>query len=122
MVSKVTGDIGSRTVSAKLIRHVPDPSGVGVKVEDVPSEMQLISCVSDDELEALTAVAKRIEKHYGCPQDIEWAIGIEEGESVLYVVQSRPETVWAARDQKPIATPKSSAFAHVFTALGHRKS
>jgi pyruvate,water dikinase len=122
VISKVTGDIASRTVSAKLIRHVPDPSGAGVKVEDVPSEMQSISSVSDDELEALTAVGKRIEKHYGRAQDIEWAIGIEDGESVLYVVQSRPETVWAARDQKPIAAPKSTAFAHVFAALGHRKS
>ena len=35
----------------------------------------------------------RIEAHYGQPQDVEWAIDREVGE--LFILQSRPETVWS---------------------------
>ena len=41
----------------------------------------------------LTALAVRIEEHYGCPQDIEWA---RAGDRFL-VLQSRPETSWKER-------------------------
>jgi phosphoenolpyruvate synthase/pyruvate phosphate dikinase len=122
VVSKVTKDIGSRTTSQKLIRHVPDPSGVGVKVEDVPADMQLRPCLSDEEIAELTALGQRIERHYGRAQDIEWALTDEAAAPALYVLQSRPETVWSARDSAPIATPKSSALDHVLAALGRTKA
>jgi pyruvate,water dikinase len=39
-------------------------------------------------------MAKRAEKHYKCPQDIEWALDADlpDGENLL-LLQSRPETV-----------------------------
>jgi pyruvate,water dikinase len=33
------------------------------------------------------------------------------------VLQSRPETVWAAREQAPLATPKPRASDHVLAWL-----
>jgi phosphohistidine swiveling domain-containing protein len=44
--------------------------------------------LSDDTLSALTAVATRVSRHFGQPQDIEWALS----EGRLYVVQARPIT------------------------------
>lgn len=44
--------------------------------------------ISDAHIKQVAQLVKNIEKHYGVPQDIEWAI---EGERV-YIVQSRPIT------------------------------
>jgi rifampicin phosphotransferase len=44
--------------------------------------------LSDDTLSALTAVATRVSRHFGQPQDIEWALS----DGRLFVVQARPMT------------------------------
>ena len=44
---------------------------------------------------AVARLARRAEKHYRCPQDVEWAIDAVSGEVLL--LQSRPETVWSRR-------------------------
>lgn len=41
--------------------------------------------ISEKQIEALTKVAEKIEKHYGYPQDIEWAIKNNE----IYILQAR---------------------------------
>jgi pyruvate, water dikinase len=47
--------------------------------------------LSDGEILELAQAAVTIERHYGCPMDMEWA---RDGEtSLLYIVQARPETV-----------------------------
>ncbi len=47
--------------------------------------------LNDDEIARLAAIVRRVEQHYGSPQDIEWA---EEG-GEFYIVQSRPVTTLA---------------------------
>lgn len=122
VVNKVTGEIVARTVSCKLVRHVPDPAGSGTCVEPVAGEQQQAPCMSDEEIGELAATAKRIERHYGCAQDIEWAIAEEDGASALYLLQSRPETVWSVRDREPLAKAKPTPFDHVLATLSRRKS
>jgi len=123
VVAKVTGEIVRRDVSSKLRRHRPDPSGSGVVDEEVPEAQRTIASVSDAEVLALAAIARRVERHYGCPQDIEWAIaeGCAPGEGV-FLLQSRPETVWANREAVAVAAPKPRAVDHVFAMLGSAKS
>jgi len=123
VVAKVTGEIVRRDVSAKLRRHRPDPSGSGVVDEEVPQAQRTIASVSDAEVLALAAVARKVERHYGCAQDIEWAIaeGCAPGEGV-FLVQSRPETVWANREAAAVAAPKPRAVDHVFALLGGAKA
>jgi pyruvate,water dikinase len=118
VVGKITGEIMSRTVSCKLRQHRPNAAGAGVIDEEVPVGQQNAPCLSDDELHGLVDIAKRVERHYGCPQDIEWAIArnFPPGENV-FLLQSRPETVWAAKDAAPVAAPKGKPFDHVFTLL-----
>lgn len=60
----------------------------GVEVVDVPPEKQHRAVLTADEIAALIQMGKRVQAHFGCPQDIEW--GIEGGE--LYLLQSRPIT------------------------------
>jgi pyruvate,water dikinase len=115
VVSKVTGEILRRTVTAKLRRHQRDPGGRGVTAADVPAPLREQACLGDAEVVALARVGRRVEEHYGAPQDIEWAI--TEGEGIV-LLQSRPETVWARRRAGPVATPRSRAVDHVFEQLG----
>ncbi len=52
--------------------------------------------LSDPEIVELARWAATIEKHYGCPMDMEWARDGNSGD--MYIVQARPETVQARRD------------------------
>jgi pyruvate,water dikinase len=119
VVGKVTGDISSRTVSTKLRRHRMNPSGSGVLEEDVPEYLRDEPCLSDEEIHELVRIARQVESHYGTPQDIEWAISrnMVPGNNI-FLLQSRPETVWASREKAPAATPKAKAFDHVLAMLG----
>lgn len=54
----------------------------------VPSKMAAKRKLSDEKVLDLAKIAKRIEKHYYHPQDIEW--GLEKGK--IYILQTRPVT------------------------------
>jgi pyruvate,water dikinase len=118
VIGKLTGEIPVRDISDKHIRQVPAPGG-GIRDEEVPAELRQVACLSDEELQALRAVARVTEKHYGKPQDIEWAV--EHGSGDILLLQSRPETVWAAKDQAPAATAQANPLAHLMTVFGGRK-
>ncbi|MGH3199251.1 MAG: PEP/pyruvate-binding domain-containing protein [Streptosporangiaceae bacterium] len=122
MVSKVTGEITGRRVSAKLRAHSFAPNGPGIIAQPMPTALRRSPCLTDDEARGLSRVGRQVEEHYGEPQDIEWALlGDSPGRPALHadpsdrivLLQSRPETVWAARDRVPIATPKPRASDHV---------
>src|SRR5580658_536080 len=116
--AKATGDIVKRTVSVKTVRHV-SAAGGGVRVEALAGALQLQPALSDAEIHALAEIGKKVEQHYGNPQDIEWAIATDEaGRDQVYLLQSRPETVWSRRDAEPVAQPAARAYDHVLAALG----
>ena len=121
-VSKVTGEITGRRVSAKLRAHSFAPNGQGISAQPMPTALRRSPCLTDDEARALALVGRQVEEHYGVPQDIEWALlGDSPGCPALHgdpadrivLLQSRPETVWAARERPPVATPKPRASDHV---------
>jgi pyruvate, water dikinase len=71
----------------KRIMFCRDAVGGVVKLP-VPAERVAAHVLADDELHCLVDLGNRVEEHFGCPQDIEWAI--EDG--VVYLLQSRPIT------------------------------
>ncbi|WP_043526301.1 phosphoenolpyruvate synthase [Litchfieldella xinjiangensis] len=83
-----------RTLGSKLIKMVygSDASaGKSVETVDVPLADRARFCINDAQLESLAQQAVTIEKHYGRPMDIEWALDGDDDK--LYIVQARPETV-----------------------------
>lgn len=60
----------------------------GVVKQPVPAEQVAARVLSTDELRHLVDLGNQVEDHFGCPQDIEWAV---EG-GVIYLLQSRPIT------------------------------
>jgi pyruvate, water dikinase len=124
IVNKVTGEIIKRTISEKLHSHQRDPAGAGVVTTGVPDDLRTRPCLGAEELRALVRLGRRVEDHYGAPQDIEWAIAgdLPAGANIV-VLQSRPETVWAGRaTAPPLAAPKARAFDHVLDALSKRRA
>ncbi|MET0281717.1 MAG: PEP/pyruvate-binding domain-containing protein [Steroidobacteraceae bacterium] len=117
VLGKITGEISVRDISDKQLRHRPAPAG-GVVDEAVPEPQRRAPCVNDDELQALRAVARRVEKHYGRAQDIEWAI---DASGAILLLQSRPETVWSSKDMAPAARPAADPLAHVMNIFGGRR-
>ncbi|HEY3730809.1 MAG TPA: PEP/pyruvate-binding domain-containing protein [Steroidobacteraceae bacterium] len=120
VINKVTGEIVARTVSDKAVRHVAaGGSGAGgVRVQTVAEDQRTLPSVSDAQLRELAMLGKRVERHYGTPQDIEWAIAAGAGGAErVYLLQSRPETVWSRREAQPIARPAARAYDHVLATL-----
>jgi pyruvate,water dikinase len=110
LLSKVTGEVVKRTVNDKAIEYVPAANGTVRR--DVNDARRHEPCLDDDKLGALVALGKRIEKHFGAPQDIEWAFD-HDGE--LFILQSRPVTGLAKTEATP---PPTSAMSMIFSKFG----
>lgn len=97
LVDKVLGEVSKRTVSRKDIEYRLTGSDTVEKVA-VEGDRCTAPSLSEDEIKAVAALARRAEKHYGCPQDVEWALDeqLPAPDNVL-LLQSRPETVWSRR-------------------------
>jgi len=117
VVAKITGEISVRDISDKHVQHVPVPGG-GVGEVQTPEELRRVPCLSDAELFELRDIARKVERHYGRPQDIEWAID-QSGKVLL--LQSRPETVWSAKQRAPVAKPTEDPLQHVMKIFGGRR-
>jgi len=101
VVDKRTLKILEKKIAEKTYEIVRDPSsGRTVKVEVSP-ERKKAPCLTDEEVVKLAELALKIEQHYGYPQDIEWAIDQDmEFPENIFIVQSRPETVWSLRRER----------------------
>ena len=117
VIAKITGEISVREISDKHIQHVPAAAG-GINEVETAENLRRVASVSDSELAALKDIARKIERHYGRAQDIEWAIN-RSGEILL--LQSRPETVWAAKAVAPVAEPEENPLLHVMNIFGGRR-
>ena len=105
LVDKVLFEIVKRTISCKTIEYRVAGDDRVEHAEVAPGR-QMVPCLSDEEIKAVARLARKAEKHYGHPQDIEWALDMHlpPGENIV-MLQSRPETVWSRRPKAPIARP-----------------
>ena len=98
IVDKETLKVIDKRIAKKTVEYIRDPETGKTIHAEVPPERQNQPCLTDEEILRLAELAKRIEEHYGRPQDIEWAIDkdLPFPENV-FIVQSRPETVWSVK-------------------------
>ncbi|HET7527388.1 MAG TPA: PEP/pyruvate-binding domain-containing protein, partial [Burkholderiaceae bacterium] len=93
IVNKVTLDIIDRTISPKLVCVTVDPKAQVARTIEVPFERQKVQSLIDDEVTELAWMGKKIEKHYGRPMDIEWAVDKDlPAGGNIFILQARPET------------------------------
>jgi len=76
----------SRTASSQASRFVSLP-GAGIQEEALEPDLIGRQCISNAEAVELARWARTLEAHFGCPQDVEWAVGPE---GKLTLLQSRP--------------------------------
>ena len=117
VLGKITGEISTRDISDKHAMQVPAEGG-GIREVPVADDRRSTACLGDNELQQLRTIGRKVERHYGRPQDIEWAF---DKAGQLLLLQSRPETVWSAREPAPVATVEANPLAHVMGIFGGRR-
>jgi pyruvate,water dikinase len=117
VIAKITNEISVRDISDKHIQHQPSPQGGTVEVE-TPEQLRRQPSISDQEIATLKEIGRKVEQHYGRPQDIEWAI---DRSGAILLLQSRPETVWSSKEQSPVAKPEDNPLQHVLNIFGGRR-
>ena len=110
-VYKVRGaQIVAKAIATKPIAIHATPAG-GTQQRTIDSQRQQQPALTEPQVLQLAQLGRRIEAHFGCPQDIEWCL--TEGE--FDVVQSRPITtlfpIPAAADLEN----------HVYISVGHQQ-
>ncbi|TFD46949.1 phosphoenolpyruvate synthase [Cryobacterium frigoriphilum] len=110
-LNKLGPTLTTTRIASKAHEYVPAPGGTGVLFRDVEVERRDIACLTEAEVLQLAEIALRVEKHYGCPQDIEWALEHHaDGTAKVMLLQSRPETNWKKRkEEKSKNTTKGTA-------------
>lgn len=103
------GIIDKKIPAKKLATYALN--GGGTREQEIAPEIQNSQTLTDEQILQLERVGRRIEEHFGCPQDIEWCLA-EDG---FYIVQSRPITTLY-----PI--PEGNDLEnHVYVSVGHQQ-
>ena len=103
-LDRVMLEVVSAEIADKPVELVADEQSGGVVERSVEAGRRLQPSLTREQIVAVAELAKRAERHFGCPQDIEFAV--EDGTVLL--LQSRPETVWSRRaPERATPVPKT---------------
>ena len=83
-----------KNVAVKPVQLVLSTKG-GVEERPVAPEQQGAPCLNDDQIRTLAGYGAALEKHYKCPQDVEWALAPDGN---LLILQSRPLKIQSPKD------------------------
>jgi pyruvate,water dikinase len=82
------GDIRERRLGDKRLT-IRALAGGGTETRQSSGDAADRACLTDRQLRELTALGQRVQRHYGAPQDTEWALGAD---GTLWLTQARPIT------------------------------
>src|SRR3989442_3729447 len=104
------GKVIDKKISTKKLAMYALKDG-GTKEQEIEPERQNRQALTDEQILQLERIGRKIEEHFGCPQDIEWCLV----DDTFYIVQSRPITtlypIPEANDQEN----------HVYVSVGHQQ-
>ena len=104
------GEVIAKALATKRLAIHAAPAG-GTQERAIEPQRQEQPALTDAQVVRLVQLGRRIEAHFGCPQDIEWCL-LDDG---FWIVQSRPITtlfpVPAAGDREN----------HVYVSVGHQQ-
>jgi pyruvate,water dikinase len=104
------GEVVARAVATKRLAIYATPAG-GTQEQAIEPERQDEPALTERQVVRLAQLGRRIEAHFGRPQDIEWCLADDD----FQIVQSRPITtlfpIPAAGDQEN----------HVYLSVGHQQ-
>src|SRR5205807_1590798 len=104
------GKVIEKKISTKKLAIYALKDG-GTKEQEIQPETQNRQALTDEQILQLERIGRKIEAHFGCPQDIEWCLV----DDTFSIVQSRPITtlypIPDANDQEN----------HVYVSVGHQQ-
>ncbi|MBW4498746.1 MAG: phosphoenolpyruvate synthase [Scytonema hyalinum WJT4-NPBG1] len=104
------GKVIDKKISTKKLAIYALKDG-GTKEQEISPERQNRQALTDEQIVQLERIGRKIEEHFGHPQDIEWCLV----DDTFYIVQSRPITtlypIPEANDQEN----------HVYVSVGHQQ-
>ncbi len=83
----------------------------GTKEEELEAKQQNRQVLTDSQILQLETIGRKLEEHFGCPQDIEWCLR----DDIFFIVQSRPITTLYPVPQT------NDGENHVFVSVGHQQ-
>jgi phosphoenolpyruvate synthase/pyruvate phosphate dikinase len=104
------GEIVARVVATKQLAIHASPAG-GTQEEAIEPERRDQPALTDAQVVRLAELGRRIEAHFGLPQDIEWCLADDD----FQIVQSRPITTLFPI---PEAGDREN---HVYVSVGHQQ-
>jgi pyruvate, water dikinase len=79
-----------------------------MEYRDLPADRRNQNCLEEKEIIELTRIAKKVETHFGVPQDIEFAVsGSRPFPESIFLVQARPESVWGKKKPESVLGKKT---------------
>jgi phosphoenolpyruvate synthase/pyruvate phosphate dikinase len=104
------GEVVAKAVATKRLAIHALPAG-GTQEQAIDPTRQEQPALTDAQVVQLVQLGRRIEAHFGCPQDIEWCL-VDEG---FQIVQSRPITTLFP---VPAVSDREN---HVYVSVGHQQ-
>lgn len=92
-----------KSLGSKLIKmefNTEPGAKESVRTVDTTEAERHAFAITDENVIELARFARLIEKHYGCPMDIEW--GKDGIDGKIYILQARPETVKSRQNKADV--------------------
>ncbi|MDR6986743.1 pyruvate,water dikinase [Paenarthrobacter nitroguajacolicus] len=116
------GVIVKKTVGDRLVEIRSTPGGGTERIErspeasrQQPRDPSPQPCLSDSRILALARLGRKVQDHYGAPQDTEWAI---DDAGKLWLTQARPITTLYPLTTRTPSAPGEHAFLNFSLAQG----
>nr|WP_042185663.1 rifamycin-inactivating phosphotransferase [Kibdelosporangium sp. MJ126-NF4]CEL16812.1 Phosphoenolpyruvate synthase [Kibdelosporangium sp. MJ126-NF4]CTQ91959.1 Phosphoenolpyruvate synthase (EC 2.7.9.2) [Kibdelosporangium sp. MJ126-NF4] len=104
------GEVVERTIASKLLAIHASPEG-GTREQAIEPESRQQPALTDAQVVRLAQLGRRIEAHFGRPQDIEWCLA----DGGFQIVQSRPITTLF-----PVPETEDQD-NHIYLSVGHQQ-
>lgn len=112
------GRITNKKIATKKLAIHALPDG-GTKKQEIDPVQQNRQVLTDEQILELERIGRKIEAHFGGPQDIEWClVGDGSDGHLIYVVQSRPITTLYPIPARPEASDPGN---YVYVSVGHQQ-
>ena len=112
------GKIIDKKIASKKLAIYAVKDG-GTQEQEIEPERQNRQALTDEQILQLERIGRKIEEHFGCPQDIEWCLA----DDLFYVVQSRPITTLYPIPDAPDGGNNAGFDQenHVYVSVGHQQ-
>ncbi|MDP4146908.1 MAG: phosphoenolpyruvate synthase [Bacillota bacterium] len=105
-----SGKVIQKKISTKKLAVYALKDG-GTKAQELEDDKQDMQALTEEQILSLTHIGRKIQEHFGCPQDMEWCLADDS----FYIVQSRPITTLY-----PIPEVNDGE-NHVYLSVGHQQ-